>query len=61
MYYSAQWQLLEERIDDEVDGAFGAGRTMQYVWPPETSPETRHIDDIVQRRQYESGDPSGLE
>jgi hypothetical protein len=49
MYYSAQWQLLEERIDDDVDAQEpnGVDRHMQYVWMAWSSP-TRN--DHVARR-----------
>jgi hypothetical protein len=46
MYYSADWQLLEEHIDDDTDAMTpdGVDRHMQYVWGP------RYLDDIVLRR-----------
>ncbi|MFN0134467.1 MAG: hypothetical protein ACKVW3_18290, partial [Phycisphaerales bacterium] len=43
MYYSAAWQLLEERIDE--DGAAGDDRIAQEVWG------IRYIDDPILRRQ----------
>ena len=49
MYYSSDWQLLEERIDDDL--ASGTiDRHVQYVWGP------RYIDDIVLHRQDEDVD-----
>jgi hypothetical protein len=51
MYYSGpgSWQLLEERIDDDVDAQEpnGVDRHMQYVWMAWSSP-TRN--DHVARR-----------
>ena len=43
MYYDANWQLVEERVDDDLDGTID--RKVQYVWG------TRYIDDIVLHRQ----------
>jgi hypothetical protein len=40
MYYNANWQLLEERIDDNLGGTPSVS-TNQYVWG------MRYIDDIV--------------
>lgn len=51
MYYSANWQLLEERIDDDNVANPGVDRHMQYVWGP------RYIDDLICRRQ--DGDVDG--
>ena len=46
MYYSANWQLLEERIDDDALAQEPeVNRHMQYIWGK------RYIDDIVLRRQ----------
>src|SRR5690606_33594716 len=46
MYYGANWQLLEERIDDDVLAQTPEDdRAMQYIWGP------RYIDDIIARRQ----------
>jgi len=45
MYYSPAWQLLEERIDDDLPGADGDERHVQYVWGP------RYIDDIILHRK----------
>jgi RHS repeat-associated protein len=44
MYYSADWQVLEERIDEDYIANPGVNRRMQYIWGP------RYIDDIVLRR-----------
>ncbi|MFN0133900.1 MAG: hypothetical protein ACKVW3_15395, partial [Phycisphaerales bacterium] len=52
MYYSAAWQLLEERIDE--DGAAGDDRIAQEVWG------IRYIDDPILRRQFDP-DPGPLE
>ncbi len=45
-YYSADWQLLEERIDDDAPFTEGSDidRVMGYVWG------SRYIDDIVMRQ-----------
>jgi len=49
MYYSASWQLLEERITDdllvEAPAEPEVNRHMQYIWG------NRYIDDIALRRQ----------
>jgi len=49
MYYSASWQLLEERITDdllvEAPAEPEVNRHMQYIWG------NRSIDDIALRRQ----------
>jgi len=53
MYYNAQWQLLEEFINDSWDDEADPedhSRRMQYVWGG------RYIDDIVARQQR---DPLG--
>ncbi len=53
MYYSPNWQLLEELIDDNWNSESGAEdhtRRMLYIWG------ARYIDDIVARRQT---DPLG--
>jgi RHS repeat-associated protein len=44
MYYSANWQVLEERIDEDYIANPGVNRRMQYIWGP------RYIDDIALRR-----------
>lgn len=44
MYYSANWQMLEERIDDDYQNSAGVNRRFQYIWGP------RYIDDLVLRR-----------
>ncbi len=55
MYYSANWQLLEERIDDDWSAQSSTDdRHMQYVWGP------RYIDDIIARRETRLDGP-GME
>jgi len=51
-YYTAGWQLVEERIDDSWSsgGGFSADRYMQYLWG------TRYIDDIIMHREDTGGD-----
>jgi len=44
MFYSANWQLVEERIDDDYLNNAGVNRRFQYIWGP------RYIDDLVLRR-----------
>jgi hypothetical protein len=46
MFYSANWQMIEEQVDDDwtLEGPNDIERTIQYVWGP------RYIDDIVLRR-----------
>jgi RHS repeat-associated protein len=46
MYYSAAWQLLEERIDLDFANTPGTDQTEQEVWG------LRYIDDPVLRRVY---------
>jgi RHS repeat-associated protein len=43
MYYSAAWQLIEERIDEDYTGSPGVNRIAQEVWG------LRYIDDAVMR------------
>jgi RHS repeat-associated protein len=43
MYYSAAWQLIEERIDEDYGGSPGVDRIAQEVWG------LRYIDDAVMR------------
>jgi RHS repeat-associated protein len=53
MYYSANWQLLEELIIDDWDEQSQQNepnRRMQYVWGQ------RYIDDIIMRRQDDGND-----
>ena len=50
MYYSAGWQLLEERIDDDSPftpdpGSADIDRHVQHMWGP------RYIDDIILHRE----------
>jgi len=45
MFYSASWQLLEERIDTDNSGGFTEEKCAQTVWG------LRYIDDAVLRRQ----------
>ena len=50
MYYSAGWQLLEERIDDDSPFtpdplAADVDRHVQHMWGP------RYIDDIILHRE----------
>jgi RHS repeat-associated protein len=50
IFYSAAWQIVEERIDDDYPfptdpAAADHERTMQYVWG------LRYIDDLVLRRE----------
>lgn len=52
MYYSAAWQLLEERIDDNLDTAPGIDRHQQYVWGP------RYIDDVILHRRDDGANGS---
>ncbi len=47
MYYNPSWQLVLERIDDEVDGSFELDRQIAYYWG------NRYIDDIFLRRQHD--------
>ncbi|TVQ55034.1 MAG: hypothetical protein EA377_04255 [Phycisphaerales bacterium] len=47
MYYNPSWQLVLERIDDDVDGSFEPDRQIAYYWG------NRYIDDIVLRRQHD--------
>jgi len=51
-YYSAGWQLVEERVDDgwTSGGGFSADRRLQYLWG------IRYIDDIVMHREDHDGD-----
>lgn len=48
-FYTANWQLLEEHIDDNYTGSFAADRKGQHIWG------IRYIDDAVARRTL---DPS---
>jgi len=44
MYYSASWQLLEERVTEDLlveEPVPEVNRHMQYVW------DNRYIDDIA--------------
>ncbi|HRQ73078.1 MAG TPA: RHS repeat-associated core domain-containing protein [Phycisphaerales bacterium] len=50
LFYSASWQMLEERIDDDVDEGFEADRVAQQVWG------VRYIDDAVLRRTDANAD-----
>ena len=57
MYYTAGWQLIEERIDDDYINNPGGGtgvppveRTVQYLWGG------RYIDDIIMHREDGNGD-----
>lgn len=50
MYYSAAWQLIEERIDDDVTTSPSETRREQEIWG------IRYIDDPVMRT---SVDPNG--
>jgi hypothetical protein len=47
MYYTANWQLLQEVIDDDIDASSpdGPDRVIQYAWGP------RYIDDIILHRE----------
>lgn len=56
LYYSAAWQLLEERIDEDFNNAPGTNRIAQEVWG------VRYLDDPVLRRQYDptAGDAEDL-
>jgi len=49
-YYSAGWQLVEERVDDNWTSGFTADRRLQYLWG------IRYIDDIVMHREDHDGD-----
>lgn len=44
LFYSASWQLLEERIDSDNSGSFAEEKASQTVWG------LRYIDDAVLRR-----------
>ena len=50
MYYTAGWQLIEERIDDDYINNAGIDRNMQYLWGG------RYIDDILMHREDTNGD-----
>ena len=50
MYYTAGWQLIEERIDDDYINNAGIDRNMQYLWGG------RYIDDIIMHREDTNGD-----
>ena len=56
LYYSASWQLLEERIDDAFLEDVSIIRHMHYVWG------IRYIDDIICRQENSnfSNDSSGI-
>ena len=45
MYYSADWQLLEEHINDDLASSSDVDRHVQYLWG------SRYIDDIVLHRE----------
>ncbi len=49
-YYSAEWQLIHEEIDDAYPAQPGVNKVSQEVWG------LRYIDDPVLRRSY---DPAG--
>src|SRR2546422_4472942 len=51
MYYSANWQLLEERVDDDQENQAGETRRFEYVWG------LRYIDDLIMRHLFT--DPLG--
>ena len=51
-YYTAGWQLIEERIDDDYINNAGINRNMQYLWGG------RYIDDIIMHREDGDGDGS---
>src|ERR1043165_5564577 len=53
MYYSAAWQLLEERVDYDCVTSPGTNRLEQEVWG------IRYIDDPVLRLTAADGDPIG--
>lgn len=44
MYYSANWQLLEERIDEADPFGSGDVKRRQYIWG------ARYIDDLIRQR-----------
>jgi RHS repeat-associated protein len=52
LYYSAGWQLIEERVDDNWTSGFTADRNLQNLRG------IRYIDDIVMHREDHDGDGS---
>jgi RHS repeat-associated protein len=48
MFYTADWQLVEELVDDDI--GTGTDRRVQYLWG------ARYIDDIVLRREDRNDD-----
>lgn len=51
LFYSADWRLLEERIDEGWTSGFTADVIAQNFWG------VRHLDDAVMRRRGEVSDP----
>ncbi len=50
MVYSASWQLLEERVDDDYGSSPGMNHRVQHLWG------LRYIDDIVLHRKDVNND-----
>ena len=53
MYYSADWQLLEERVDQDFVASPGVDRHQQYAWGH------RYIDDAILHRIDDDGPGPG--